>query len=143
MKLALDEAKKSATDFDEVPIGAIIVKDNKVIARAGNRTRTDNDPTAHAEILALRQAAQILGNFRLNGCDLYVTLEPCTMCAGAISHARIENLYIAAWDEKGGAVKNGVCFFDQKTCHYKPQIHQGSYARASRKLLQDFFKSKR
>ena len=141
--LALEEAEKAASQFDEVPIGAVLVKDGDILAKAGNRTRTLNDPSAHAEMLVLREAAQKLGNYRLNGCDLYVTLEPCTMCAGAISHARIKTLIFGAEDEKGGAVTNGVQFFDSPTCHHKPDIISGIEQKACSALLTNFFKQRR
>lgn len=144
MKLALEEAAKAASQYDEVPIGAVIIKDGAMIAQAGNRTRTLNDPSAHAEILVLREAAQKLGNYRLNECELYVTLEPCTMCAGAISHARIAKLHIAALDPKGGAVKSGVRFFDQDTCHHRPEvIIDSAHEAKAGELLKTFFKGKR
>lgn len=144
MKIAIDEALLAQERFDEVPIGAVLVQNNTVIARAGNRTRTHKDPTAHAEILVLREAAQKIGNYRLTDCDLYVTLEPCTMCAGAISHARIKTLHFAATDPKGGAVSSGVTFFDRPTCHHAPQICQGGpYAEKCADMLSSFFRHKR
>ncbi len=124
MNLALEEARTAAA-LGEVPIGCVIVLDGKPIARAGNRTLTDRDPTAHAELLAIRQCAEILGTERLVGCDLYVTLEPCTMCAAAISFARVRRLYYGAADPKGGAVESGVRFFEQATCHHRPEIYGG------------------
>ena len=116
---AFAEARAAAAR-GEAPIGACLVKDGKILASAGNRTIEDHDPTAHAEMLVIRAAAKILNDERLPGCDLYVTLEPCAMCAGAISFARLRRLYFAAEDEKGGAVENGPRFFAQKTCHHRP-----------------------
>jgi tRNA(adenine34) deaminase len=119
------------------------VKDGAVIARAGNRTLTDKDPTAHAEILALREASAALGSERLSGCDLYVTLEPCTMCAAAISFARIRRLYYGAADPKGGAVDSGVRFFGQPTCHHRPEVYGGIGEAPAAVLLKDFFAARR
>ncbi|MCW2272639.1 nucleoside deaminase [Rhodoblastus acidophilus] len=127
----------------EAPIGACLVKDGQIIASAGNRTLEDRDPTAHAEILVIREAARKLSDERLTGCDLYVTLEPCAMCAGAISHARVRRLYYAAEDEKGGAVENGPRFFSQKTCHHKPEVYGGIRASEAATILRDFFRSRR
>ena len=124
MSIALDEAKKAASR-GEVPVGAVIVCDDQIIAQAGNQIVQDKDPTAHAEIVALRLAAKKLGRERLYDCDLYVTLEPCTMCAGAISLARIRRLYFGAGDEKGGAVENGARFFSLATCHHAPDVYSG------------------
>ena len=138
--LALAEA---AIAVGEVPVGAVIVSDGKIIGRGHNRTRIDRDPTAHAEIVAIRQATQSLGNDRLEDCDLWVTLEPCTMCAGAIAHARIKRLYYAAEDPKGGAVDNGVRFFDAPTCHHRPDVYTGLESERSAKLLLDFFRGRR
>jgi tRNA(adenine34) deaminase len=142
MDLAL-KAAQTARKAAEVPIGCVIVLNNEVIATAGNRTLTDRDPTAHAEILAIRQAAKAVGSERLTDCDLYVTLEPCTMCAGAISFARIRRLYFGAADPKGGAVESGVRFFAQPTCHHKPEIYSGVGEREAATLLRDFFKARR
>ena len=142
MDLAL-KAAQTARKAAEVPIGCVIVLNNEVIATAGNRTLTDRDPTAHAEILAIRQAAETIGTERLVDCDLYVTLEPCTMCAGAISFARIRRLYFGAADPKGGAVESGVRFFAQPTCHHKPEIYSGVGEREAATLLRDFFKARR
>jgi tRNA(adenine34) deaminase len=142
MDLAL-KAAESAGKSGEVPIGCVIVLNNEVIATAGNRTLTDRDPTAHAEILAIRQAAKITGSERLSDCDLYVTLEPCTMCAGAISFARIRRLYFGAADPKGGAVESGVRFFAQPTCHHRPEIYSGVGEQEAATLLRDFFKVRR
>ncbi|KQW21137.1 CMP deaminase [Afipia sp. Root123D2] len=142
MDLALKQAK-SAENAGEVPIGCVIVRDGKVLAAAGNRTLTDRDPTAHAEILAIREAARALGSERLVDCDLYVTLEPCTMCAGAISFSRIRRLYYGAADPKGGAVDSGVRFFAQPTCHHAPEIYPSVGEREAATLLTDFFKARR
>lgn len=142
MALALAEAQ-AAAERDEAPIGAVIVSGGAVVARAGNRTRELNDPTAHAEMLALREAAQNLSSERLSQADLYVTLEPCTMCAGAISHARIRRLYFGAADEKGGAVISGVRFFAQPSCLHRPEVYSGLGEIESAAMLRDFFRSKR
>lgn len=143
MAMALAEAE-AAAQADEVPVGAVIVAtDGSVLARTGNAMRRSNDPTAHAEILALRAACATLGTDRLPDCDLYVTLEPCTMCAGAISHARIRRLYYGASDRKAGAVDNGVAFFDQPTCHHKPEVYGGIQEKAAACLLKDFFALRR
>jgi tRNA(adenine34) deaminase len=142
MDLAL-KAAENAAKSGEVPIGCVIVRDDKVIATAGNRTLTDGDPTAHAEILAIREAAKITGSERLTDCDLYVTLEPCTMCAGAISFARIRRLYFAAADPKGGAVESGVRFFTQPTCHHAPEVYSAVGEQEAAGLLRDFFKVRR
>ncbi len=124
MEMALEDARAAAR-LGEVPIGCVIVRDGSLLARAGNRTLADRDPTAHAEILAIRHAAAILGTERLPDCDLYVTLEPCTMCAAAISFARIRRLYYGTADPKGGAVESGVRFFEQATCHHRPEVYGG------------------
>jgi tRNA(adenine34) deaminase len=142
MDLAL-KAAETAQKSAEVPIGCVIVLNNEVIATAGNRTLTDRDPTAHAEILAIRQATEIVGSERLTDCDLYVTLEPCTMCAGAISLARIRRLYYGAADPKGGAVESGVRFFAQPTCHHVPEVYSAVGEREAATLLRDFFKARR
>jgi tRNA(adenine34) deaminase len=142
MDLALEEARAAAA-AGEVPIGCVIVRDGEVIARAGNRTLAERDPTAHCEMLAIRRAAQALGSERLVDCDLYVTLEPCAMCAAAISFARIRRLYYGAADPKGGAVENGVRFFASATCHHRPEIYGGIGAAAATALLQDFFRERR
>jgi tRNA(adenine34) deaminase len=134
---------EGAGQAGEVPIGCVIVRGGKVIATAGNRTLTDRDPTAHAELLAIRQAAAALGSERLGDCDLYVTLEPCTMCAGAISFARIRRLFYAAADPKGGAVESGVRFFDQPTCHHRPEVYPSVGETRSAELLREFFKARR
>src|SRR3954452_9322832 len=142
MDLALNAARDAAT-AGEVPIGCVVVRDGEVIARAGNRTLTDRDPTAHAEILAIRQAADQLGSERLVDCDLYVTLEPCTMCAAAISFARIRRLYYGAVDPKGGAVDSGVRFFAQPTCHHAPEVYSSVGENRSAAMLREFFKARR
>jgi tRNA(Arg) A34 adenosine deaminase TadA len=142
MAAALDEAKK-AQKRDEIPVGAVLVLDGEIIAKAGNRTRELNDVTAHAEILVIREGARIVGNERLNGADLYVTLEPCPMCAAAISFARIRRLYFGAEDQKSGAVDNGVRFFNDKSCHHKPEVYSGIAETQSRLILKEFFKDKR
>ena len=142
MELALDEAH-AAADAGEVPIGCVIVHDGDLIAQAGNRTLADRDPTAHAEMVAIRQAAAALGSERLVDCDLYVTLEPCAMCAGAISFARIRRLYYGAADPKGGAVDSGVRFFAQPTCHHVPEVYSAVGETEAATLLKDFFKVRR
>ena len=142
MDLALELAEQAAA-AGEVPVGCVIVRDGAVIARAANRTLTDRDPTAHAEILALRAAARASGSERLTGCDLYVTLEPCTMCAAAISFARIRRLYYGAADPKGGAVESGVRFFASPTCHHAPEVYPSLGETPAAALLRDFFKARR
>lgn len=142
MDLAL-EAAESAAKSGEVPIGCVVVRNNAVIATAANRTLTDRDPTAHAEMLALRQAAKVIGSERLVDCDLYVTLEPCTMCAGAISFARIRRLYYGAADPKGGAVESGVRFFASPTCHHAPEVYSSVGEQEAATLLREFFKARR
>lgn len=142
MELALEQARLAA-ERGEVPIGAVVVRNGEVIAEAGNRTIELKDVTAHAEILALRSAAQVTGSERLSDCDLYVTLEPCTMCAGAISFARIRRLYFAAADEKGGGVEHGVRFFSSPQCHHAPEIYSGIHGEAAASLLQEFFRDRR
>ena len=142
MDLALAEAE-AAAGRGEVPIGAVLVMDGVVLARAGNRTRELNDVTAHAEILAIRMACEALGQERLTGADLYVTLEPCTMCAAAISFARIRRLYYGAEDEKGGGVDNGVRFYAQPTCHHAPDVYSGLSEASAAQLLRGFFSQKR
>ena len=138
MSLAVDEARAAAR-AREVPVGCVVVRGDEVIARAGNRTLRSRDPTAHAEMLAIRQAAAKLGNERLTECDLYVTLEPCAMCAAAISFARIRRLYFGAPDPKGGAVENGVRFFASATCHHRPEVYGGIGERDAAALLRSFF----
>lgn len=140
---ALDEAKAAAAR-GEVPVGALIVgPDGAVVAAAGNRTRELSDPTAHAEMLAIREAAAVLGSERLTGCDLYVTLEPCPMCAAAISFARIRRLYFGAADPKGGGVVNGPRIFTQATCHHAPEVYDGIGEQESAALLKAFFRERR
>src|ERR1700728_4776045 len=144
MRIALDEAQ-AAADRGEAPIGAVVIDPatGEVLARAGNGPIGLHDPTAHAEILALRQAAARLGNYRLTGLTLVVTLEPCAMCAGAISHARIGRLVFGATDAKGGAVVSGPRFFDQPTCHWRPEVEGGMLAEESAALLKGFFQARR
>ena len=134
---------RAAADAGEVPIGAVIVKDGQVIAEAHNSPRTDHDPTAHAEILAIRRAAQALGDERLTGCELWVTLEPCAMCAGAIAHARIQRLYYAASDPKGGAVEHGARVFEQEQCLHRPDVYSGIGETEAADILREFFKKRR
>ena len=142
MDLAL-KAAENAGKAGEVPIGCVIVLNNEVIAEAGNRTLTDRDPTAHAEILAIRQATKAVGSERLVDCDLYVTLEPCTMCAGAISLSRVRRLYYGAADPKGGAVDSGVRFFASPTCHHIPEIYSAVGESEAATLLREFFRARR
>jgi tRNA(adenine34) deaminase len=142
MDMALEEAR-AAGARGEVPVGCVIVRDGAVIARAGNRTLADRDPTAHAEIIAIRQAAASLGSERLEACDLYVTLEPCAMCAGAVAFARIHRLYYGAADPKGGAVDNGVKFFASPTCHHRPEVYGGLAEAEAGALLKEFFRERR
>jgi tRNA(adenine34) deaminase len=139
---ALAEAR-AAQEADEVPVGAVIVRAGAVIARAGNRTLRDSDPTAHAEMLAIRAAAAAIGSERLTDCDLYVTLEPCAMCAAALSFARIRRLYYGAADPKGGAVDNGVRFFSSPTCHHGPEVYGGMSESEAASLLREFFQARR
>jgi len=142
MALALSEARTAAAR-GEVPVGAVIVRGGEVLAQAGNRTLADRDPTAHAELLAIRAAAKALGTERLTDCDLYVSLEPCAMCAAAISFARIRRLYYGAADPKGGAVDNGVRFFNAATCHHRPEIYGGIAESEAGTLLKEFFAARR
>jgi tRNA(Arg) A34 adenosine deaminase TadA len=143
MGRALDEAARAA-QADEVPVGAVLVDGaGTVVAASGNRVERDRDPTAHAEMLVLRDGAARLGAKRLEGCDLYVTLEPCPMCAAAIGLARIRRLYFGAYDPKGGGVEHGPRIFDQPTCHHRPEIYGGIAERAAAELLRDFFKTRR
>lgn len=142
MDRAFDEARLAAAR-DEVPVGAVIVREGKVIAQAGNAPRALKDPTAHAEILAIRAACRELGDERLSECDLYVTLEPCAMCAAAISFARIRRLYYAASDPKGGAVECGTRFFSQPSCHHAPEVYSGLRASEASDMLKGFFALKR
>jgi tRNA(Arg) A34 adenosine deaminase TadA len=143
MDIALEEAEAAARR-GEVPVGAVILAaDGAVLARDGNRTLELRDPTAHAEILVIRAAASRLGSERLTGCQLYVTLEPCAMCAAAISFARLARLYFGAGDEKGGAVEHGPRFFSQPTCHHAPDVYGGISETAASALLKDFFRARR
>ncbi|MCI9880614.1 nucleoside deaminase [Methylobacterium goesingense] len=136
-------AARLAAGEGEVPVGAVVVKDGVVVAVAHNRPRALRDPTAHAEILAIRAACQALDDERLSGCDLYVTLEPCAMCAAAIAFARIRRLYFAASDPKGGAVESGPRFFNQPTCHHSPEVYGGLREREAADLLRAFFAERR
>lgn len=142
MDIAIGEARAAAA-AGEVPVGCVIVRAGEVIARAGNRPIADKDPTAHAEMLAIRQASAAIGAERLADCDLYVTLEPCAMCAAAISFARIRRLYYGAADPKGGAVENGVRWFASPTCHHRPDLYGGIGEREAGDLLRDFFQARR
>jgi tRNA(Arg) A34 adenosine deaminase TadA len=143
MALALVEAEAAARR-GEVPVGAVLVDENgRVLAAAGNRVEADRDPTAHAEMLVLRAGAAILGSKHLSGCDLYVTLEPCAMCAAAIGLARLRRLYFGAYDAKGGAVEHGPRLFDQPTTHHRPEIYGGIEERRARELLREFFRARR
>src|SRR5579872_7456660 len=142
MDMALAEAR-AAGAAGEVPVGCVIVCGGAVVARAGNRTLADADPTAHAELLAIRQAAAALGSERLTECDLYVTLEPCAMCAAAMAFARIRRLYFGAADPKGGAVEHGVRFFAASTCHHRPEVYDGINENECAILLKDFFRARR
>ena len=142
MVLALEQAQ-AAQAVGEVPVGAVIVKDGDVIAVAHNAPRANSDPTAHAELLAIRRAATALGQERLDGCELWVTLEPCPMCAGAISHARIARLYYAASDPKGGAVEHGARLFDQPQCLHRPEIYSGMGESQAGDMLRSFFRDRR
>jgi tRNA(adenine34) deaminase len=142
MQLALEQAR-AAEAAGEVPVGCVIVRDGEVIAKAGNRTVAERDPTAHCEMLAIRAAARAMDSERLAGCDLYVTLEPCAMCAAAISFARIRRLYYGAADPKGGAVEHGVRFFASPACHHRPEIYDGIEGTAAAALLQGFFRTRR
>ena len=142
MRAALDHARAGAA-AGEVPVGAVVVKDGAVIAAAHNAPRGLNDPTAHAEILAIRAAARALGNERLDGCELWVTLEPCAMCAGAIAHARIARLYYAASDPKGGAVEHGARVFAHDQCLHRPEVYAGMGEDEAAGLLREFFAKRR
>lgn len=142
MEIALDQAKISYQK-NEVPVGAIIVKDNKIIAQAHNQNRELKDPSAHSEILVLRQACKILNNHRLDGCDLYVTLEPCAMCSAAISLAKIRNLYFGLEDKKFGAVTNGIRFFNSDSCFFRPEIYSGFCESEIKQLMTSFFQARR
>ena len=142
MREALKLARE-AQMAGEVPVGAVVVKDGQVIAEGHNHPRESHDPTAHAEIVAIRAAAARLGNERLDGCDLYVTLEPCAMCAGAIAHARIARLYYGASDPKGGAVEQGARVFEQKQCLHRPEVYSGMGEAEAAQLLRAFFQARR
>ena len=142
MSIALEEARAAAAR-GEVPVGCVVVRDGTIVARAGNRTIADRDPTAHAELVAIRAAASALGSERLADCDLYVTLEPCAMCAVAMSFARIRRLYFGAVDAKGGAVEHGVRFFAAPTCHHRPEIYGGINESECGELLKSFFQARR
>ncbi len=142
MEAAFAEAE-AARDRGEVPIGAVVVHDGTVLAKAGNRTRELNDPTAHAEILAIRDACRLVASERLPDADLYVTLEPCPMCAAAISFARIRRLYFGAVDEKGGAVVSGGRYFAQPTCHHAPDVYAGIGEQRASEMLKNFFRDRR
>lgn len=142
MALAFDEAKAAASR-GEVPVGAVVLRDGVVLGQAGNRTLELKDPTAHAEMLVLRLACEAIGSERLIGCDLYVTLEPCPMCAAAISFSRIRRLYFGAGDPKGGAVENGVRLYENPTCHHVPEVYGGLRETEAAALLRDFFRERR
>lgn len=142
MTRAFDEARAAAAR-GEVPVGAAVLRGGVVLAAAGNRTLERNDPTAHAEMLAVRMACEAIGSERLIGCDLYVTLEPCPMCAAAISFSRIRRLYFAASDPKGGAVENGVRLYDSPSCHHAPEVYGGLRESEAAALLRDFFRARR
>ena len=142
MEAAFEEAR-AAGARGEVPIGAVVVRDGEILGRAGNESRALSDVTAHAEILAIRRAAAAVGDERLIEADLYVTLEPCTMCAAAISFARIRRLYYAAQDIKGGGVENGVRFYQQPTCHHIPEVYSGIRESEAADLLRSFFQDRR
>ncbi len=142
MRRALELAEKAAK-AGEVPVGAVIVRDGIIIAEAANAMRAGVDPTAHAEMVAIRAAAQVLGNERLDACDLWVTLEPCAMCAGAIAHARIGRLYYAASDPKGGGVEHGGRIFSHPTCHHRPEVYGGIGEAEAASQLKQFFAARR
>jgi tRNA(adenine34) deaminase len=142
MSIALEEARAAAAR-GEVPVGCVVVRDGRIVARAGNRTIADHDPTAHAEVIAIRAAASALGSERLADCDLYVTLEPCAMCTAAMSFARMRRLYFGATDAKGGAVEHGVRFFAAPTCHHRPEVYGGINESECGELLKDFFQARR
>ncbi len=144
MAEALEEARRAAT-LGEIPVGAVLVNGltGEVVASAGNRTEQDHDATAHAEIIVLQLAGRLLKSPRLADCDLYVSLEPCAMCAAAISFARIRRLYFGAYDPKGGGVEHGPRFYQQATCHHRPEVYGGMEEAAAATLLKDFFKDKR
>jgi len=142
MRRALNLAR-AAAEADEVPIGAVVTQEGRIIGEGENRNRRDNDPTAHAEMVAIRAAASHLGDFRLTGCDLWVTLEPCAMCAGAISHARIARLYYAAADPKGGAIEQGARLFTHPQCLHRPEVYGDLAEAEASTLLREFFLARR
>ncbi|KQN74428.1 nucleoside deaminase [Devosia sp. Leaf64] len=142
MDLALSLAEEAAA-HGEAPVGAVVMEGERILATARNRMQALRDPTAHAEMMAIREALEVRGTGRLDGCDLYVTLEPCAMCAGAIAHARVRRVYFAAEDTKAGAVENGIRLFDQPTCHHRPEVIGGVSASRAETLLTDFFKKLR
>ncbi len=142
MRLALDRAREAAI-AGEVPVGAVVTRGGEILAATANRMRTGSDPTAHAEMVALREAALAIGSSRLDECDLWVTLEPCAMCAGAIALPRIARLYFAAPDPKGGAVLHGPRLFSQPTCHHAPEIYGGIGESEAAEMLEDFFRERR
>jgi len=142
MRRALDEARAAAAD-GEVPVGAVVTKGGELVAAGRNRMRLDGDPTAHAEMVAMRAAAAALGTPRLDGCDLWVTLEPCAMCAGAMALARISRLYFAAADPKGGGVLHGPRLFSQPTCHHAPEVYPGIGEAEAGEMLKAFFRERR
>ena len=142
MDLALSLAQAAAVD-GEAPVGAVVVENGLVLAAERNRMQALRDPTAHAEMLAIRTALSVRGTGRLDGCDLYVTLEPCAMCAGAIAHSRLRRVYYAAEDSKAGAVDNGIRLFDQPTCHHHPEVIAGLGAGRAEAMLRDFFMARR
>ena len=142
MQAALDQARHAA-HMGDVPVGAVLVINNQIIAATGNRVMQDNDPTAHAEMLAIRQACAQTGRIRLEDADLYVTLEPCAMCAQAIAHARLRRVYFAAYDPKGGGVEHGARVFDHATCHHRPEIYGGIRETEAAEMLRGFFAAKR
>lgn len=144
MMMALEDARRAAA-AGEIPVGAVLVNGltGEIVARAANLTETDHDATAHAEMLVLKQGGRIFGTPRLVDCDLYVTLEPCTMCAAAIAFARIRRLYYGAYDPKGGGVEHGARFFSQPTCHHRPEVYGGIHEQDCGAILKEFFKDKR
>jgi tRNA(adenine34) deaminase len=142
MQRALELARMAAA-AGEVPIGAVIARDGQIVGEGHNAPRAMHDPTAHAEVLAIRRAAEALGSERLTGCDLFVTLEPCAMCAGAISHARISRLYYGAPDPKGGAVEHGARVFDQPQCLHRPEVYSGIGESEAADMLREFFRERR
>jgi len=142
MKKAFEQAEKAQLNND-VPVGAVLVHKGEILAAAGNQVEQNSDPTAHAELIAMREGAKKLGSPRLTECDLYVTLEPCAMCAQAAAHARIKRLYFAAYDPKGGGVEHGAQIFHQKTCHHTPEVYGGIMEEKASKMLKAFFKARR